>query len=334
MKLNIIQDIPDSLYNCKVYELHAILGGPTLIHLKGKNSKALFLSALLHGNETTSFYAVQKLINKYKDHELPRDLILFFGNTDAAQTGQRHFSNQPDYNRIWKEGSRPEHLMAQETLNYLSEQDLFASIDIHNNSGKNPYYGCINFIKPAWVELANMFSNKIVYFTEPSEVLSLALSKFAPAVTIEAGLPGLEEGIEEVFEYINKVFNLSGFSLEFNNADAEVFHTIGRIKVGGKAKIDFENCLTSKADLSFIKNIDERNFEFLPVGAEFGIIKDNNLINVIDNEGKSIFSNYFKIQDKKLITTQEFIPSMFTKDIFVMKEDCLGYIMERINLSV
>lgn len=333
VKLNFYNEIPNELYSCKVYEVHRILNGPSIIHLKGKDSNALILSSLLHGNETTSFYAIQKLILDFKEKELPRDLILFFGNTDAAQTGQRHFSNQPDYNRIWKGGDSPEHKMAQDVLNYLKKCSIFACIDIHNNTGKNPYYGCVNYIKPEWIQLASMFSEKIVYFTEPSEVLSMALSKLSPSVTIEAGLPGVEEGITAVFRYIKNVFELAKFQHDFKSNVAEVFHTIGRIKVDDKAKINFENCLSPKTDLSFIKNIDERNFEFLPIGTDFGMIHNEDYITAIDNEGNNVFTKYFEIINGQLVSKEVFIPSMFTKDVFVMKEDCLGYIMEQINLD-
>lgn len=60
----------------------------------------LFVSMLLHGNETTGLLAVQRLLDKYRDQPLPRALSVFVGNVEAARLGLRRLEGQPDYNRI------------------------------------------------------------------------------------------------------------------------------------------------------------------------------------------------------------------------------------------
>ncbi|MBT4791787.1 MAG: peptidase M14, partial [Halobacteriovoraceae bacterium] len=167
MKLNILQEIPEKLLNIDVHEVHEVLGGPTLFHLKGKKQEALFLSILLHANETTSFYVLQELVKKYKNHKLPRDLIIFVGNTFAAAEGMRHLPGQADYNRIWEEGDAAENLLAADVVQYAKEANVFASIDVHNNTGKNPHYGCINVIADNFLNLASFFGEHTVFFTEP-----------------------------------------------------------------------------------------------------------------------------------------------------------------------
>ena len=85
MKLKILNKIPEPLYHCKVEQLHSILGGPTLIHIK-KTDSTIFLSTLLHGNEHSGFYSIQKFLQqsqlgrKASNHSL----LLFIGNTKAA----------------------------------------------------------------------------------------------------------------------------------------------------------------------------------------------------------------------------------------------------------
>ncbi|MEZ5476568.1 MAG: hypothetical protein R3E95_03475 [Thiolinea sp.] len=60
-------------------ELHTLMPNPTLVHLPGRREPRLFVSILLHGNETTGFFAVQKLLQKYReqDQPLPRALSIF-----------------------------------------------------------------------------------------------------------------------------------------------------------------------------------------------------------------------------------------------------------------
>lgn len=329
MKLNILNAVPSELYTCDVKDIHEVLKGPSIIHLKGKSGKTLFISALLHGNETTSFLVIQKLLNNYKNKELPKDIIIFFGNTLGASQGLRHLPDQPDYNRIWKHGETPEHLLATEVFVYAKQHDLFASIDIHNNTGKNPFYACINLIHDNWVQLGSLFSNQIVYFTEPSEVQSMAFAELCPSVTIEAGLPGNPEGTQAVYKFVDEVINLESFEDRFTKSDADVFHTIGRIHISKEASVDFNNDERSDSDLSLIPNIDSMNFEIMKKGAHLGFCKNALLVQAYNNHGDEISNDIFDFSDGKITANRIFIPSMFTKDIYVMKEDCLGYIMEK-----
>lgn len=305
------------------------MGGSTLLEIPGEREDALFIGCLLHGNETTGFLALQKILSKYKEKELPRKLVIFFGNTIGASHGLRHLPDQPDYNRIWEEGSSLEHKISKEVMSIASKMNLFACIDIHNNSGKNPFYGCINYTKKEWIELASLFSNQIVYFTEPSEVLSNAFSKFCPSVTIEAGLPGEEKGVVEVANYIEQILNLNAFDENFNVFDSEVYHTIGRIKVHKDAVINFEDRLDTDADISFIPHIDEKNFELVKKNTHFGYARNLNSISAINNNDVEITNDIFTIDEGQLQSNRMFIPAMFTKDVYIMKEDCMGYIMEK-----
>lgn len=329
MKLNIIHEIPAALYECDVKDVHDILGGPTIIHLKGNNSQAVFLSALLHGNETTSFLVLQKLFNNYKNKELPRDIIIFIGNTLAASQGQRHLPGQPDYNRVWKMGETAEHNLATEVFVYAKQFDLFANIDMHNNTGKNPFYACINLISDNFVELASMFSEKVVYFTEPSEVQSMAFAELCPSVTIEAGLPGNEEGTVAVYEFVEDVLHLENFKDSYDHELVDVYHTIGRIKVRKEASVDFDYTDQSQSDLSFVPQIDSKNFELLEKHTTLGFCNNKEMIYVINNSGVDITDDFLNFTETKVKTNRMLIPSMFTKDVYVMKEDCLGYIMEK-----
>ena len=159
--LTILDQLPDGLLHCEARDLQRILPGPTLVHLPGQHAAPLFVSVLLHGNETTGLTATQGLLRKYDGHKLPRSLSIFFGNISAAAQGKRHLDGQPDYNRIWPSagdgtGDLPEHRMMHQVVDEMRARKVFASIDIHNNTGLNPHYGCINRREPRFFHLATL----------------------------------------------------------------------------------------------------------------------------------------------------------------------------------
>ncbi|MCO4753461.1 MAG: succinylglutamate desuccinylase/aspartoacylase family protein [Bacteriovoracaceae bacterium] len=328
MNLSIHKNVPEGLIDITVQDLHAKYPGPFLVHLKGQKEEALFLSVLLHGNEVTGLFALQKLLKKYQDKELPRDLIILVGNTKAAAQGQRHLEDQPDYNRIWRGGDSPEAKLIDQVMAYVREFKLFANIDVHNNTGMNPYYGCVNVCKPKYLHLASGFSDKTVYFTEPKEVESMAFAPLCPSVTVEAGLPGKAEGVDRVVQFVEEIMALDSFNENFDPSKVNVFHTIGRIKISKEAKVDFLNSKDSDSDFSFIGNLETKNFSFLPQGTLLGFCKNPSLIKVVGNNGEDITEHFIRIENNQIITSKMFIPSMFTQDLYILKEDCLGYVME------
>ncbi|MFN5977756.1 MAG: peptidase M14, partial [Pseudanabaena sp.] len=59
--LDVYDRLPDGLLDLESDQLYKILERPTLIHLEGDRQPPLFVSVLLHGNETTSWLAIREL---------------------------------------------------------------------------------------------------------------------------------------------------------------------------------------------------------------------------------------------------------------------------------
>jgi len=160
--LNEIDHLPEGLLHLDASQLHSRLGGPSLIHLPGRREPALFVSVLMHGNEPTGWEAVRRVLKRYlKDGELalPRALSLFIANTGAAAEGMRHLPGQPDYNRVWPGGedlASAEARLMREVVDIMATHEIFASIDIHNNTGMNPHYACVNVLEHTALHLASM----------------------------------------------------------------------------------------------------------------------------------------------------------------------------------
>ena len=92
--LHVLDRLPKGLLELDAYMLHTRLPGPTLIHLPGRRERPLFVSVLLHGNETSGWDAMREVLTAYGDRELPRALSLFIGNVEAASAGRRHLDHR------------------------------------------------------------------------------------------------------------------------------------------------------------------------------------------------------------------------------------------------
>jgi hypothetical protein len=43
-----------------------------------------------------------------------------------------------------------------------------------------------------------------------------------------------------------------------------------------------------------------------------------------------VYDRYFSIEDNTLLTARPLMPSMFTLEEKIIRQDCLGYLMERL----
>lgn len=333
--LNILESPPAGLLEAEADGLLALLGGPTLLHLPGRHAEPLFVSLLLHGNEDTGFYAVRELLRRYQDKPLPRALSIFFGNVSAAATGLRRLEGQPDYNRVWP-GSElpatPEHELMRRVVAELEQRKVFVSVDVHNNTGINPHYACVNRIDHRYLHLATLFARTVVYFTRPRGVQSWAFTRLCPAVTVECGKPGQRHGIEHAREYIDACLHLTELPVHpVARHDIDLFHTVAIIKVPEAVSFSFGE---SPAAIRFSAELDHLNFRELPAGTQLGWADaaSSARLEAWDETGKDVSERFFVIEEGRLRLRRSVMPSMFTLDARVIRQDCLGYLMERYEL--
>jgi len=336
--------LPKGLLDCDASDLHRYLQGPTLIHLKGRRQAPLFVSVLLHGNEPVGWQAVQQLLQRYHNEEMPRCLSLFIGNISAAKYGLRRLDGQPDYNRVWcppEQGEMTnEHRMASQIVTTMRALKPFASIDIHNNTGINPHYGCVNRVDNQFFWLATYFSRTVVYFIRPKGVQTAAFAEFCPAVTVECGQPGQRYGVEHAAEFLDALINLVELpDKPVPDHDIDVFHTVAIVKVPEKISFCFPTLnseMESDDQVQFIHELDHMNFRELSPGTILADIKESSeavRLDVIDDDGEDRWDDFFEIRDNKLCTSQPVMPSMLTLDERVIRQDCLCYLMERMPLK-
>ncbi|MFV2055268.1 MAG: M14 family metallopeptidase [Thiohalomonadales bacterium] len=338
--LHELQQFPEGLLDVDASELHTMLSGPTLVHIAGERQPALFVSVLLHGNETTGWDAVRGLMSHYKNRQLPRAMSLFIGNIAAASVQQRRLPGQPDYNRVWptlrNHGDTPEHRLVKQVFDIMQKRNVFLSIDIHNNTGLNPHYACINRLHNDFAHVARLFSKIVIYFTYPDGVQSHAFADICPAVTIECGQVGYQHGISHAQEYLDTCLHLEHIPTQVDPADEIVFYeNFATITIATGVSFCFEDAHDNTAnsvDLVFFPELDRYNFTELALGTPIAQINSDHeeVLDVITNDGENVFKDYFEIKRGMLVTRTQIIPSMLTADVEIVRKDCLCYLMGRI----
>lgn len=334
--LNEVQQFPEELLDANVEDLEDLLKSPTLFHLDGTNPKPLFICTLLHGNETTGFNAIQRLLKKYRGQQLPRAISIFVGNVYAAKQNQRRLDNQDDYNRIWP-GSRhadsPEKDMMQTVTNIMERKKPFASIDIHNNTGKNPHYGCVNTLNPHGIELASYFSDIAVYFTSPKGVQSAAFADFCPSVVLECGQSSDLSGIDHASRYLDQVLNLAELG-KSDHGQLKLYHTVANVTVPKMINIA-DSTMDKQADLLLNDDLEYRNFSELSTGTLFAhkLSDKNNMLVVTSESNEDITTEYFDETDDNYLMKKPAVLSMFTTNTTAIRQDCVCYLMEEIHIG-
>ncbi len=333
-RLQQIDFLPEAFLSASPQTLHTLFDRPTLIHLSGERPEPLFISVLLHGNEPTGFLAVQSLLQKFRHSSLPRSLSIFLGNIEAASHGLRRMENQPDYNRTWPGTELPEceeTVLMKEIVEIMAQKKVFASIDLHNNTGLNPHYACINKLDNRFLQLASLFGRLIVYFTHPKGVQSGAFAELCPSVTLECGRPGQQYGVEHALDYLNTCLHLNELTEQpVPGRNVDIFHTVAQVKTRDDIAFSFEH---ADCDLILDKDLERMNFTEIAAGTMLGTVTQPHPIPVVaqDEQGNIVTDKFFMIQNNELRLKRRTMPSMLTLDERVIRQDCLCYLMERMN---
>ncbi|MCA9127673.1 MAG: succinylglutamate desuccinylase/aspartoacylase family protein [Planctomycetales bacterium] len=332
--LRLIDKLPPGILDVTLKDIMDLFPQPTVIDLPGRRDQPLFASILLHGNEDAGLIALQELLKRYTDRQLPRRLIVFVGNVQACRAGKRFLPDQVDFNRAWPGSELPNcetHELLQSVTNYVLQKQPFASIDIHNNTGLNPYYGCICTTKPAHLYLASMFSRTAVFFTSPRGVQTQAFMDHCPAITCECGQIGDRVGALRAAELLDSCLHLSEFPDPSPPAELTLFHTVARIRLNQQRSFGFK----LGGDIVLRGDLQSLNFVELLPGEPIATIQGalNDCFEVTDEKGKDVTVDYLTLRQDVVQLSRPSMPSMLTHNVDVIKQDCLGYLMERYPLT-
>jgi succinylglutamate desuccinylase len=337
-KLMILDHIPSAFLSISHREIKELFDSPTLIHLKGEKSPALFISILLHGNEYSGLEIMQDILEKYQTtdgYKLPRSIWLFVGNVDAAQMGLRLRDGQTDFNRAWPGTSDPDSdtaILIQEVMDRITKDALFASIDLHNNTGQNPPYGCISVVNEKNKYLSSFFNHIAMVFKSPKGVSTMAFDDICPAITLECSTPGNEPAKKRAFELIDDLMHMDHFPEKaLPKHDLQLVQNSATIKINANVTFCFEDeeySNTQGYDLILVKNFDHHNFTMLERDEVFAYAKVDKALLVTSPEGDDITDEIIQNNEGKLSLKNPLMPAMISRDKKIILQDCLCYLLE------
>ena len=218
----------------------------------------------------------------------------------------------------------------QQVVTIVAEQQPFASIDIHNNTGKNPHYGCINRLEPQYFQLAALFSRTVVFFETPKGVQSMAMAEHCPSITLECGQPHQPHGIEHAADYVETVLHLENLDTHGVAAkDIDIYQTVALVKVPEQYTFSFSD---PTADILFRPELDKMNFSELNGETVFATTPNNANLLALDDHEQDVSDDYFVVRNQQIILTKALMPAMLTLDEKIIRQDCLCYLMKRLKL--
>ena len=92
----------------------------------------------------------------------------------------------------------------------------------------------------------------------------------------------------------------------------------------------------STADLWFSDRLDHWNFREMPAGTVFGSRRPGSSaqLSVCNEQDQDVSSAIFALQDDNFVLRRSVVPAMLTLNIQIIRDDCLGYLMEEYPLPV
>jgi len=334
VNLNILNELPNTFLDIDYRNIKKLFDTPTLVYLKGSKDPALFISILLHGNEFSGLITMQEILKKYKDtqgYTLPRSIWMFVGNVEAASQGLRRLDDELDFNRAWpgtKEPDAPTAKLIDKVMKIITEGELFAAIDLHNNTGKNPPYGCISVVNEKNKYLSSFFNHIAMVFHTPKGVSTMAFDDICPAITLECSTPGNTLGIDKAVALIDDLMHMDHFpDKPLPSHDLQLVQNNAVLKIAENVNFGFED-EKGDFDLTLVENFDRHNFTRLETSEVFAHTTLEKPLIATSDDGRDVTDELIRIENGAVSLKKPLMPAMITLDKRIIVQDCLCYLLE------
>jgi hypothetical protein len=320
--------------------LTALGGKPALIRIPGtdRHPKARLVASLLHGNEDSGFRGALNVLREGPHY--PFDLWVFIGNVRAASTdgwfAHRYLDDQEDFNRVWgiEQLTTRMRRCAADVLAVLDEEgDLEAAVDVHNNTGDNPFYAILPTWSPDGLHLASLCTDTLLLWNHRAYTLMEALSDQCPAFALECGLPGIAAHASFARSAIDRFLeaDLEDPDMEYRVPE-RVYEIRYQVDVRREVAFGFGGVMTEEMDLVLHPALDGYNFGMLLAGTELGRVDPGAAMPLIarDMQGRDVTDQLFAVGDGgSLVVTEDVTPVMMVTTAAQARRDCLFYIARR-----
>jgi len=326
-------DVPaDRLVTGTVEEFLGLLGGPTWVHLQGKDrSRTRAVATLLHGNEPSGVRALHRFL-KSGGRPATDVLALVAAVATALQPPGFAFRMLPgarDLNRCFAGPySGPEGLLAREILDELLAAEPEALVDLHNTSGSGPAYGVGTRLNPICLAVTSMFASQYVLTDIRLGSLMEATEDAFPTVTIECGGAGSAAADELAFNGLQR-FLCSESLLAVAPAGHEVVvleHPV-RIRLAPGARIAYSHAPVGNRTLTLRNDIDRFNSTVLRANEPIGWTNELTALTAAGSAGLTPLDELFEVRGGRLYAKRALRLFMATTDVRSAEADCVFYVV-------
>ncbi len=335
-----------------VEEFLQILGQPTLLLISGKEHKELrAISTLLHGNEPSGLQAIYRWL---KHGEKPAtDILCFIGAVKTALTSPgfyyRHLPGQRDLNRCFVPtlpGAAPERddaqLVASEFVRLLDHFQPACLIDVHNTSGKGPAFAVSITADHAHIEIAALFTSRMIVTDLRLGALMELSSARLPIVTIECGgakqeasadmaSRGLARYLHRASVFTPSPVLTSPLSEQHSQLAAfETLHNPIRIELKPSASIDYLNYKHPQNSITLLPTIEEDNFGIIGPDKQLGWVQGelDQQLKAVNSRGENVINLVLSVREGALYPARPIKMFMATTNASIAKSDCLFYVVD------
>lgn len=327
--------LPDALLDLPTLQLLARLERPTLIRVPGEGSqRARAIATLLHGDESTGVAAVLAILRARRRY--PFDLYVVLGNVRAALADggfvHRFLDDQEDFNRVWGLGepTTRQRLAADGILERLRAADLESLVDVHNNSGDNPFYAIVMNERPETLHLATRFTTTLLYWDLGADTLMEAMSDTVAALAVECGLPGRPESVAFAIDGLRRYLGAKPLPTGATRVDFDMLRHLRKVQVRPEVTFAFDGSLDDTIDFVVADGADRHNFIEVDKGHVLGHVHPDAALplTVIAADGSDVSSTHLAVVDGDVVLLERATPVMMTRTVEAARKDCLFYLAQ------
>ncbi|MDX1619872.1 MAG: hypothetical protein R3320_02700, partial [Nitriliruptorales bacterium] len=325
--------LPKELLDLSERDLLEALGKPTLIRVPGTGEDPpRAVACLLHGDESTGFKALYRILRRGRTY--PFDFYAIIGNVRAAIEppgySHRFLDDQEDFNRIWGLGdpTTSARRATDAMLAELRRAGIESVVDIHNNTGNNPFYAIVTALRPETLNLATLWTTTILHWDLGVNTLMEELQDDCAAIAVECGLPGLPESLAFAVDGLRRYLGAMPLETDRVQRDFDMLGGLRKVVVKPEVKFQFGGDLTADVDFVVDEDADVHNFVRVGAGHVIGRIHQGSAlpIKAIEPGGHDVTDEHFSIHDGQVVLDRDVTPVMMTRTVEAARKDCLFYL--------
>lgn len=323
--------LPSGLLDLTDREFLRALGKPTMARIPGSGEQPpRCVACLLHGDEYTGYQALMRILRRR--HTYPFDLYIVIGNVRAAlsEHGHRFLDDQEDFNRVWGVGDPTTQMRraADVMLRTLVDAGVESCVDIHNNTGDNPFYAIVTSHRAETLNLATLFTTTLLHWNLGAHTLMEALDDSCASIAVECGLAGQPESLAFAVDGLRRYLGSEPLNGERVRCDFDMLGDLRKVYVKPEVTFRFGGDLSEEVDFVIAEDADVHNFVEVPRGHVIGRVHSGAALPVlaVDPEGNDVSDHHFRVVDEAVVTTMPATPVMMTRTEEAARKDCLLYL--------